>query len=90
MKTAQYTYAIIQKGFFSGAKRIDGLTDTWGKLDRTSKEKIEVLFDNEADPYQMNPFTRGKSAETDKVMDELKKEVMKYLVQTNDPWMDEI
>ena len=90
VKTAQYTYAIIQKGFFSGAKRFDGLTDTWGKLDRTSKEKIEVLFDNEADPYQMNPFTRGKSAETDKVMDELKKEVMKYLVQTNDPWMDEI
>ena len=49
-----------------------------------------MLFDNEADPYQMNPFTRGKSAETDKVMDELKEEVMKYLVQTNDPWMDEI
>jgi hypothetical protein len=65
------------------------LTETWEKLDKNDKNKIEMLFDNEVDPYQMNPVTRGKILETDKVMDNLKDELMKYLVQTNDPWKDE-
>ena len=53
-------------------------------------EKMEFLFDNRKDPYQMNPIQRGSSEKYDQLFNELRSELKEYLVMTSDPWKDDI
>lgn len=89
VKTESFTYAIGLRSFYKG-RHITNMPESIKKIDRNSDEKVELLFDNEKDPYQMHPIVRGASKKYDVVFDELKSALMKYLVQTNDPWKNEI
>jgi hypothetical protein len=89
VKTEKYTYAIGLRSFYS-ERHITNMPVSVQNIDKKSDVKVELLFDNEIDPYQMHPIARGDSKKYDKVFDELKDELMKFLVLTNDPWKDEI
>lgn len=90
VRTDRYTYVVGLNSEIK--KKITGnIFNIPRELIATEEnDKIEFLFDNDKDPYQMRPIVRGNSKEYDSVLDSLKAELINYLVMTNDPWKEDI
>ena len=89
VRTDRYTYAVGRRTKIK-TEIVGAIYNVPRELgDGPEGEWVEFLFDNEKDPYQMDPIVAGRSAEYDRALKELRAELKAYLVQTNDPWKDE-
>ena len=81
VRTRRYTYAIVDR-------RPNSMYVDPEQFARPFPVgKTEILYDNDADPYQTNPFYRGDGH--DEIMNDLRGRVIKWLNTLKDPFMEE-
>lgn len=91
VRTDRYTYVVASN--YTINTRIVGEIYNIPKelhLNLEEDQKVEFLFDNLKDPYQMSPILNDGSRKIKKIFDTLRTQMIHYLCQTGDSWLQDV